>query len=231
MKLRTTPAKSFSSTFSPAGKFYQKASRFAVERLDFLPSQKRYNLTISDERRFLWFRVAKVGTRSIFRAFEGAGVTLSVENAIFAHYAPSTYRDYFKFAFVRNPWERLVSAWHDKIIDRNHFNLPSDKHKELRDFSRFVDWVATLDICRCDVHLRLQSELIDLSNIDFLGRMERFDHDLQNVLTRLGVATPSVPKENTSSRSGDYRAPYTPELAGRVAQIYERDISIFNYAF
>ena len=230
MKLRMT-ADGSSGGFTVSGRIYQWAAKRATAGLTFLPSHKRYNLTISDEKQFVWFRVAKVGTRSIFRAFEAAGVPLSVDNAIFAHYPVASYAGYFKFAFVRNPWERFVSAWHDKIIDRNHFGLSPERHAELKAFPRFVEFAGSLDLKRCDVHLRLQSELIDLNTIDFLGRMETFGGDLQTVFKKLSIPAPSVPKENSSSRSGDYRSHYTDELAARVAELYRKDIAIFNYVF
>jgi hypothetical protein len=233
MKLRTNTVQidGLPGGFTLSGRIYQWVSKRATTRLDFLPSNKRYNLTISDEKQFVWFRVAKVGTRSIFRAFEAASVPLSVENAIFAHYPVASYGNYFKFAFVRNPWERFVSAWHDKIIDRNHFELSPEHHARLKDFSRFVEFAESLDMKRCDVHLRLQSELIDLNQIDFLGRMETFGEDLQTVFAKLSIPAASVPKENSSSRSGDYRSHYTDELAARVAGLYQKDIAIFNYVF
>ena len=32
------------------------------------------------------------------------------------------YSDYFKFCFVRNPWERILSCYHSKIITKQNIN-------------------------------------------------------------------------------------------------------------
>ncbi|MGD9799699.1 MAG: sulfotransferase family 2 domain-containing protein, partial [Parvularculaceae bacterium] len=82
----------------------------AINALPILPSQRRYNLTISSERKFIWFRVAIVGTRTILHALKNANAPLDAREESHLYLFPNLQRDYFKFAFVRNPWDRLVSC-------------------------------------------------------------------------------------------------------------------------
>lgn len=82
----------------------------AISKIPFIPSTNQYNLTISHESKFIWFRVAKVGTRTILNHLRKSNVSLDVEHASFIHYPVKSYENYFKFAFVRNPWGRLVSC-------------------------------------------------------------------------------------------------------------------------
>lgn len=213
----------------PLGNLYQSLWRHVTGSAGFFPSQFRYNLTVSHSARFVWFRVAKVGTRSVFNALENAGVQLDIPNGIFLHYPPNAWRGYLKFAFVRNPWERLVSCFHDRMVDRNHFQLPPAEHERLKDFGAFLDFVESRDLERCDVHLRLQSRLIDLNNIDELGRMETFDSDLARIFGRLKIPYQPLPPKNVSSRSETRRSPWTVERIERVARLYRRDIDIFGY--
>ena len=210
-----------------AGRIFQLlARRVTVSRL--YPSQFRYNLTIGSRPRFVWFRVAKAGTRSIFDVLRQAGVSFAAENAIFRHYRPAAHRSDFKFAFVRDPVERFVSCWRDRVIRRNHFGFSPDAHARMQNLGAFVAHVENLDIERCDVHLRLQTRLIDLDNVDFLGRMESFGDDVVEVLSRLGLPVVSVPRRNASGQSG---APVVPtgEERGRIEALYERDIRILGY--
>ena len=210
-----------------AGRILQLlARRVSASRL--YPSQFRYNLTIGSRPRFVWFRVAKAGTRSIFDVLRQAGVSFAVENAIFRHYRPAAHRNDFKFAFVRDPVERFVSCWRDRVIRRNHFGFTPDAHARMQNLGAFIGHVGNLDIERCDVHLRLQTRLVDLDNVDFLGRMESFDGDVVEVLSRLGLPAVSVPRRNASGQSG---APVLPtgEERGRIEALYERDIRILGY--
>src|SRR5262245_19376649 len=94
-----------------------------MSRVRIIPSAGPYNLTVSHERKFVWFRVAKVGTRTILNHFLDRGVRLDAEHASDVHYPPRAYADYFKFAFVRNPWDRLVSCWADKVVASNLFGF------------------------------------------------------------------------------------------------------------
>ena len=77
-------------------------SQFFLKCLTFfplMPSSRGYNLTISKEKRFVWFRVAKICTGTIFNHMKEKGVTLDLAHPYNIHYPLKLYRNYFKFAF------------------------------------------------------------------------------------------------------------------------------------
>ncbi len=216
----------FSRELTKASLRYQSIASRIVETA-FYPSDIRYNLTISDEKNFVWFRVGKVGTRTILDLFMQANLELTAEHPYRIYYPVNRYKEYFKFAFVRNPWDRLVSCWRDKVIKKNEFEFSDEE----QDFESFIDYVTTnVNLEYGNHHLRLQSRLIDLNHIDYLGRFETFEIDLKEVMSLLDIEA-TIKKKNASNRKVDYREYYTERTKNKVAELYEKDIRIFNYEF
>lgn len=212
------------------GKIEQKLYK-VMHWIPMMPSAGRYNLTLCHERKFIWFRVAKVGSRTILSHLLDNGVHLDVEHGRQLRYPVDHYSDYFKFAFVRNPWDRLVSCWNNKVIDCNLFRFSESEREKMRVFENFVGYVESLDVDTCNRHLRSQNSLIDLNNIDYLGRMETFGEDLDYIFTRLQLDTTTIKSRNVTAERKPYREYYSSELADRVARVYRKDIQIFGYRF
>ena len=198
-------------------------------RMPGAPRVRTYNLTICNEKRFLWYRVAKVCTRTIYNHLK-EHCRLDAEHPFDIYYQPSSYRHHFKFAFARNPWDRLVSCWKNKVLGaKNHFGLDKAARERMKDVAEFVDWVGTLNLDRCDIHLRRQTSLIDLDEVDFLGRFEMFAEDYAEVCERLSIPA-GFGHRNRSTDSRDFEEFYTEALAAKVAALYEPDIRVLGYA-
>ncbi len=179
----------------------------------------------------IWFRVAKVGTRTFFHHLIRNQVRLDIRHASFLYYPANLYKDYFKFAFVRNPWDRLVSGWLDKIVHKNLFRFREEERQKLLALQSFVDFLAHRQNIFNNRHFCLQSSLIDLNNIDFIGRMESFEEDLVSICTRAGIPHHHIKSKNVTKNRMDYRSYYSDELAETVSRLYRKDIQIFGYKF
>lgn len=212
-----------------------RISQFFLEKvaqIPLLPVSGKYNLTISHKKKFLWYRVAKVGTRTILHHFKTHNVSLDVEHASAMRYMPKLYTEYFKFAFVRNPWDRLVSCWVDKVLDGKGsiFNFREWDLTRMNQFENFVEFASRLDLKTCDRHLRLQCELLDLNNVDYLGRLETFANDFVSICNHLGIKCEEIISCNVSKRK-PYPDYYTDKLRDKVFQMYRKDIQMFGYEF
>ena len=203
----------------------------ALNKLPFLPSSHRYNITVCHAKRFIWFRVAKAGISTIHHLLSKGNVILDAKKPHDIFYPVGAYQDYFKFAFVRNPWDRLVSCWRNKVVDNNHFDFSEAELTVMREFSNFVDFVSGLNTENCDPHLRLQCRLIDLNQIDYLGRLESIDRDLFEIFRILDIPLMDIQRKNVSSGKNPYWYYYDNELVEKVYQIYRRDIQIFGYNY
>ncbi len=205
---------------------YQK-----IQISSLYPSAGRYHLTLSYEKKIIWFRVAKVGTRTFLHHLIKNQVALDIRHASYIYYPVNIYEDYFKFAFVRNPWDRLVSGWLDKIVDKNMFRFKKEEQQKLLKLESFVDFLSQKQAIFNDRHFCPQSSLIDLNNIDFIGRMESFEEDMVSICTRAGIPFHEIESKNVTENRKDYRAYYTDKLASTVADLYKKDIQIFGYKF
>ena len=224
--------KKYKSTKSWKTEYYNKFSKFLINKFDLLPSNNTYNLTISTEKKFVWFRVAKVGTRTTLKILKDSSIDIEAEQLFDTRYPVKRYDEFFKFAFVRNPWERLVSCYlfFLRRYDNNK-QIKGVNSTAIKSFENFIAFVETQDLRICNSHFRLQSSLIDLNNIDYLGRFENFEQNLTYILDKLDIRYSLIPHLNKTSASKGYREFYNDDLIKRVHKLYQKDISIFNYSF
>ena len=195
------------------------------------PSARKYNLSISHRYRFIWFRVAKNGTRTLLESLKNNAVPLDVLEARKVRYSLGKYKDYYKFAVARNPWARLVSCWLDKVVRKNAFGFQEKQYQEMKTFSAFVEFVSGVDIDNCNCHFASQSSLIDLNELDYLARMETYEYDIGRIFAEIGVNDFSLTVKNVSSGRAHYTQYYTRQLRDKVYDIYKKDIQLFGYTY
>jgi hypothetical protein len=137
---------------------------------------------------------------------------------------PAVYDGAFKFAFVRNPWDRLVSRYNYLLRNESHHRCHFVKG--LKGFEAYLEW----EIRRGKMFQ--QNYVTDAGGgviVDFIGYFERLNEDFARVCARIGVQA-ELPHANSTNHS-DYRTYYTPATRERVAQIFRRDIELFGYEF
>tara|TARA_B100000676_G_C17747103_1_gene664492 strand:- start:129 stop:719 length:591 start_codon:yes stop_codon:yes gene_type:complete len=140
------------------------------------------------------------------------------------------YDSYFKFAFVRNPWDRVVSCWADKS-NPNHamfwpksiFNIANGKS-----FDEFVNFLKN-NAFKKDRHIVPQVFFVP-PDIDFIGRFENLQEDFNTVCDKIGIPQQQLPHENKSNHK-HYTEYYDDETREIVGEKYARDIEYFGYKF
>lgn len=115
--------------------------------------------------------------------------------------------EYFRFAFVRNPWSRVVSAYLNKFQSVNVVSQPvlqklrpkagEDLGADVS-FREFVEYLGASNPIHFDEHWRPQHLFVKDVSLDFLGRFEHLARDFAWVQERLGIATP-LPHNNVTS--------------------------------
>lgn len=187
-------------------------------------ARQKYFLSYNYEYHTIWFRTYKVASRTIRAHFEENTPERKDIYSSEVGYVPAFLDSFYKFAFVRDPYTKFISAWKNKVLEQNYFKFSEQEHAEMKDLLKFIDWVEQLDVDNCDEHLRSQNSLIDLNEVDFIGRFETFEDDFKELCRRVGLPVKKMPKRNKSSA----KVNQVPEVAAeRIRAIYEKDYRIF----
>lgn len=165
-----------------------------------------------------WFR-SRVLSRTVRLTRQAFALVTRQQSSIF--------ETYFKFGFVRNPWDRTVSLFRrlrengkdrgqtfEEFVDGLHFSSATCVHPVPHRYQ--LDWFVNPD-----------GEVI----LDFVGRFEHLARDWSQVSQRIGLAA-SLPHLNESgSGRRHYTEYYTSRTRDLIAQRFSVDIEYFGYEF
>lgn len=207
-------------------------------------------MIISKQHNFIFTAIPKTGTHAVRRALrEQMGpedleqVGLFVEKSLpfepiaalgHGHISLSQIRPFigeeafsraFKFAFVRNPFDRFVS--YCAFMTRDNDDFQRDPRGVMRDF--IGKDVPSDHLLFFPQHVFLTDDNGALLT-DEVGRVEQMQVSYDAICNRIGIPTARLEKVN-SSRREDYRGYYDQYLIDAVSDFYRRDLELFGYAF
>ena len=227
------------------------------------PTQSMKIATYSDQYQLIYYSVPKVACTTIKTCMakldniETSDLGVHNKNTaikrltVKASNAPC-YADYYRFSFVRNPWDRLFSCFKNKIYDPPRFFPKSNPYYnekgEFNDFIRrygdlgfkdmqfedFIDFVAKIPDYRCDPHFLPQHYFFELERLNFLGRFENFQPDMLTVFQKIAPdfdTSDIISEKKQSSSVSFYKDAYNDRMRELVAQKYKKDIKLFGYTF
>ena len=145
----------------------------------------------------------------------------------------------FMFSFVRNPYERLASAYASKIANdkqqaepvREWLTAHGRDASGIISFDDFLYYLEGANLAKVDVHWQRQSRLLleGLMRYDRIGHMERFERDWPEIFERIGGGEYHGPHLNRQTAT----QPLLEGLSGterkRIAALYARDFELFGY--
>ena len=158
------------------------------------------------------------------------------------------YPGLLTFAFVRNPWDRLVSCYRDKIAGEVDGFTSFTVRPGVADclarfgafvpgmsFADFVEAVASISDADADAHFRSQytfvaNEAGELA-VDFVGRYERLTDDWAIVREKTGLPDVPLPRLQAARSAVRYQEYYTPRTRDLAAERFRQDIDLFGYRF
>ena len=131
----------------------------------------------------VYFRVPKVASTTLLLTFRKSD---NLEKIDYENVNKSN----FKFAFVRNPFDRLASCFRH-VIQKGVFRQIQGDDRLYRDmsFENFVDVVANTEIKNMDIHFRPQHTFIP-ETPDLLGKFETLSADFVELLQKINIKPP-----------------------------------------
>ena len=147
-------------------------------------------------------------------------------------------RSHFSFSFVRNPFDRLIAAYNNKVIEIEAPPLPMQNMGITHgmSFEAFLDVLIETPFKHYDVHVLPQNQLLCIGNQivpKFVGRVEQIDDhwaELRDILSRRGIAVmESLPQKNVRrSERGSLRSHFNSDaVIDKTMQIYGDDVQLF----
>ena len=146
------------------------------------------------------------------------------------------WRDYFKFAIVRNPWDRVVSEFecrHTLPYGTRLSRKPSTDFTEFLLYckARVMDWTRRADIYWA--HAQPQSAFVTNDRgeiiLDEIFRFEDLDRVVDVLKDKTGLPLELPMLNNTPHKK--YREYYNGDTREFVRKLYAKDIKMFEYEF
>ena len=142
---------------------------------------------------------------------------------------------YFKFGFVRNPWDRLVSVYffwrnQNKSHEFYKWDYPQVDHinKNNITFKEFISEVFHGQPVFNRQHT--QSNSFYTKGLDFIGRFERIQKDFNIACDKIGIPQRELPHLNRTKHK-NYTEYYDDKSRQMVADKYKIDVESFGYKF
>jgi hypothetical protein len=189
-----------------------------------------------DRLKCIYVHIPKTAGTSLTNALFGHPTPGHLPLSWFQHIDPERFEQYYKFTFVRNPWDRLISGYSYMARKQSRGAATAEWIRFINKFDSFEDfvtrWVSEENIERQKTFVpqyRFVFDKFGMQTLDFVGRFENLQADYQYLCQQLGAGQ-SLPHANKADRS-DYRAYYSAATRDIVARVYARDIELFEYTF
>ena len=218
--------------------FYKLRNEAAFNKLrsEVFPSDKGdFSLMPFDELECIFVHITKTAGTSIAKGLFGYLPYHYTAQEYRVIYGKKTFEDYYKFCFVRNPWDRLASAFN--YLRQGGWNAEDERffneNLRLYSFEKFVlEWINEESILT-HLHFWPQNRFVcDRRGkliVDHVARFEDIADEFAQISSKLGINA-KLPHTNSSSTL-DYRSLYSNEMIDTVAKLYQVDIALLNYEF
>lgn len=141
---------------------------------------------------------------------------------------PVIFNNYFKFAFVRNPWDRMVSSFHYVRKHEEHRVYPYVKDKNFKEYLRWRLYNNDVETLYTQSHFVMDEEGNQI--VDYIGKFENLQENFDFICQKIGIDQIELPVVNKTKHNA-YRDYYDEETKYWIEDYFREDIKNFQYEF
>ncbi len=213
-------------------KTYQLLPRSLSEPIDCIRRRPIWR-----EAGVIFFHIPKAAGTSVSRAIYNRSLGHFKASCV-QKYCPTEFKNSLTFSLTRNPWDRVVSAYH--FAKQGGTNVAGVFRPQQYDVSAFLsfdtfvnEWLVHKDITQADFIFQPQHLFTDLESgkLNHIGKVEKM-HETEKFLSDALNKNISFSWINQSSRTKSYKEFYqTKSTRDIVSKLYAHDINTFSYEF
>ena len=193
-------------------------------------------MVVSDSHKFIFLAIPKIGSSTLKtlltefgwktpQSWDGSHMT-PIQALRHPWMRIYMWDEYFKFCFVRNPWDRYVASF--LFLETSHINSGSPLYNS---FEGYIN-------CGGYEGMHQYEFLLDHVNkytMDFVGKFETFNASIKTLFNQLKLLEPTkIPNQNSHQYPGrkHYTEYYTEQwMIDTVAEREKLVIEKFGYKF
>jgi hypothetical protein len=213
--------------------------RLWQDKVDLIRGESQVFRPCFQETKSIFIHIPKAAGTSIARSIYGMNVGHRKASDYIA-ISDSEFKKYYRFSFVRNPWDRAISAYN--FVKQGGTSLvqplPNNIYKSsmVDTFDTFLtEWLQHQDLGEIDVVFEPQYKYIfDYDEnllVDFVGKIENIEIDLKKIESKINRKIEMKNLNKSNRTTNPYHSEYTNESFEIISKIYAKDIALFNYDF
>ena len=136
------------------------------------------------------------------------------------------WKRYYKFAFIRNPYERFVSGY-CYVMQKLNMNIEFGKYIELEDYVSDFEYIHTFMPQSKHIFLNVNNMC------NFVGNFEILEDDFKQILLNIGLKDNEIihshEKKNVTNHLSMEHFIKTQEILDKLNIILNEDIELFHF--
>jgi hypothetical protein len=206
-------------------------------------------MRISHKHKFVFIAPPKTASSSVRKSlnpFSDIRSCGDVSSSLYYHVKPEKLKKYFedknwnwdeyyKFAFVRNPWSRCVSKWEyrrrvafGETNSSNQVKLAITSRNLINKCGTFEGMIRQNNAGEPQHHWLFDDT--GRKSVNFIGKLENLQEDFNTICDKIGIPHQQLPHKNATKHK-HYTEYYDEETKQIVEEKYAKDIEYFGYEF